>query len=356
VQSVYRMAERVGDTTIKNQAYTMLQRMVVARVDLGEYVQRQYDNGTFHRTEAGELEDFEILPWQGYRDRDTDSRQVFWTDGARWEIFSFPTSSGGSNSGIVTSGTGNYSDLIGYRPMFPELGAYLGDHLYEETKQYVQTVTNLNPWWYWGDAAHCMEISGENLYDLPELSTAIFQAKAYVLGENFDTLKDQLPWEYSAAGANDIYRLQNLVALLATTKSGVSSATISASPPSAKAGQTVTYTIVIRSYGASSAETLSLTDVVPSGLDYVLHSLTATSGTTDDSDAPLLRWSGVITDTPTVTISYTVKVTETQPRSIVTAVTLDGGSAGKFDFSARIIANGSETHLPVIVRTEATLR
>lgn len=350
MQSVYRMAEHEGDVSIRDEAYDMLQRMYQVRLEMGEYVQKLYDEGTFQRAEADAIEAYEILPWQGYRDRDTDTRQVFWTDGTVWEIFSFPTSAGAGDGGIATKGDGNYSDLIGYHPLFAELGEFLREHLRGETEQYVQTVTNLNPWWYWSEATHCMQTSGENLYNLPHLSTAIFQAKAYILREDFHTLQAQLPWEFAAAGVQDIYRLQNLVALLEVGDPGLGPSTKAASYSAPRFGQTVTYTVAIRTGGAPLTETVHLTDTIPAGLAYVPNTLTASQGTRDDSAAPTLRWSGMLSDTTLVTVTYEVTVTETSPRAITNDVIMDAGSAGTYTCSATIIANGYTVPLPLVLR------
>jgi outer membrane protein assembly factor BamB len=347
MQGVAHMAEHVGDTVTRDRAHSMLQRMYEARLELGEYVQTLYDQGIFQRAEAGELESFEILPWQGYRDRDTDSRQVFWTDGARWEIFSFSTSTGGGGSGIITQGTGNYSDLVGYRPMFPELGSFLGEHLRDETEQYVQTVMNLNPWWYWNDATHCMQISGENFYNLPHFSNAIFQAKAYIVGEDFDTLRDQLPWEYTAAGSNDIYRLQNLVALL-QIEGAHSEPSKTVVPTSADFEQTVTYAISLIGTGAP----LTITDTFPDGLSYVANTANVEPDIGQlQADSTAIHWSGSPTTDTQVTLSYAATVVTTDCRSIANVATLQGLGTTDLSLTAIMIANGLKVHLPLVSKS-----
>jgi len=346
MQSVFRMAEHTGDTITSAEAQNMLQRMYEARLELGEYVKTLYDRGIFERAEAGELEAFEIMPWQGYRDRDTDSRQVYWTDGARWEIFSFPTSAGGSSSGIITRGTGDYSDLIGYRPMFPELGTFLREHLYDEAEQYVRTVTTLNPWWYWNDAMHCMQISGENLYNRPHLSTAIFQAKAYILGENFDTLKNQLPWEYTDAGVKDVYRLQNLVALLQSA-GACPEPLQTVAPATADFGQIVTYTVSV--VGADVP--LALTTSLPDGLSYVAGTASVEPDIGDlVVDSGNIRWSGAPVAYTPITISYAATVTAQDCQAIVNVATLEGLGATDLDLRATLIANGLKMYFPLIIK------
>lgn len=344
MQGVSRMAERVGDATTRNRASNMVQRMYEARLRVGEYAQKLYDRGVFRRVEADELESFEILPWQGYRDRNTDTRQVFWTDGTRWEMFSFPTSTGGSGRGVIVQGIGNYADLIGYRPLFPELGAFLKENLYDETKQYLQTVTTVNPWWYWNDAGHCMQISGENLYNSPMLSAAIFQAKAYVLGESFHALKDQLPWEYTAAGPGDIYRLQNLVALLQAEGAhpGPSKTAI---PGSADVGQVITYTISFMGTGTP----LTVTDAFPAGLDYLANSASLEPDIGQfQVDSTGIRWSGTPITYTEVTLSYAMTVVTTTRRAVVNAATVKESGAADLVLAATVIVNGARQYLPLI--------
>ncbi|MFQ5614950.1 MAG: right-handed parallel beta-helix repeat-containing protein, partial [Anaerolineales bacterium] len=119
--------------------------------------------------------------------------------------------------------------------------------------------------------------------------------------------------------------------------------------PNPALGEVVTFTISIQNTAWPLAETISLTDTIPSGLTYVPGSLTASSGTPDDGAVPTLRWSGFLGSATAVTISYAVTVTETEPRPINNTVTIDAGSAGVFNFSAAILVNGRFVYLPVVV-------
>ncbi len=127
-----------------------------------------------------------------------------------------------------------------------------------------------------------------------------------------------------------------------------------ASPASVKTGQIVTYTIAILNQGDPLVETARLTDVLPSGLIYIPRTLKATRGVIDDSRAPLLRWSGILSTTRNVTITYVAAVAETKVRTIANTATLDGGSAGKFSLNATVFVNStsrganSVTYFPVI--------
>ena len=123
-----------------------------------------------------------------------------------------------------------------------------------------------------------------------------------------------------------------------------------ASHPVPGFGETVTYTILLRNAGAPLADTVYLTDTVPTGLGYVTGSLTATLGTPDDGAAPLLRWSGVLSSTPTVTITYAITVAEMSTRFISNTVTISADPIGVIIRTATVIANGRAVYLPIVLR------
>lgn len=83
------------------------------------------------------------------------------------------------------------------------------------------------------------------------------------------------------------------------------------SQPEARFGDVVTYTVGIRNATGPLDVSVLMTDTIPRGLDYVPGSLAATSGDVNDSAAPRLTWSGVLTPTPAITITYAVVVTDT---------------------------------------------
>jgi uncharacterized repeat protein (TIGR01451 family) len=115
-------------------------------------------------------------------------------------------------------------------------------------------------------------------------------------------------------------------------------------------GVEVTYTIVLHSTGALLTDTVYLTDTVPSGLAYLPGSLTASHGDPIDSGTPTLRWSGLLSSTPVVTLTYRVSVTEPSPRSISNSAMIDAGWAGLLTRSTTIIANGQDLYLPLVIK------
>ena len=116
------------------------------------------------------------------------------------------------------------------------------------------------------------------------------------------------------------------------------------------AGASITYTIVLRNTGALLTDTLHLTDTLPIGLAYVSSTFTSTSGTINDSFAPTLRWSGTLSATPAVTLTYRALITETLSRVIINTAQVNAGTAGQFQLSTAIIVNGSSIYLPLIRR------
>ncbi|MFN3308599.1 MAG: PQQ-dependent sugar dehydrogenase [Anaerolineales bacterium] len=64
------------------------------------------------------------------------------------------------------------------------------------------------------------------------------------------------------------------------------------SSPWADENEVITYTIEIKNNTPSILANALLTDTLPTNLTYIAGSLTASNGTVDDSQAPLLRWNG----------------------------------------------------------------
>jgi len=114
------------------------------------------------------------------------------------------------------------------------------------------------------------------------------------------------------------YAVWAMWARLAGWDGGISAleASKTASQAEATPGETITYTIAIQASGVPPTETVTLNDTVPAGLVYVPGSLVATSGEADDDAAPALTWTGLLTPTPAVTVTYAVIVATTEWGSI----------------------------------------
>jgi uncharacterized repeat protein (TIGR01451 family) len=138
-----------------------------------------------------------------------------------------------------------------------------------------------------------------------------------------------------------------------------SSKTASVTAPTT--GDLVTYTITVHNLSGPMTYTVAMTDVVPSGLDYVSGTLRASSGTWDDALAPTLTWTGVLTPTPVITITYAAAVTRTIPGTgtIIlpqvisnTAIIAVPGYEPIFR-TATVIANPYQIYLPSCLNSSA---
>jgi hypothetical protein len=95
--------------------------------------------------------------------------------------------------------------------------------------------------------------------------------------------------------------------------------------------------------------TVYLTDVVPTGLAYIPDTLTATQGAVTAA-ASTLRWSGVLSPTPAVTITYAVTVTAPTAQAITNQAIIAAAGYPPITCTATIIANGYRTYLPLVMR------
>ncbi len=121
---------------------------------------------------------------------------------------------------------------------------------------------------------------------------------------------------------------------LSTSKKGVS-------PPSADAGETVTYTIQMRNTGGPVGATVSLTDTVPNGLSYVPGSLSATQGSADEAQRPTLHWQGPLGAGAHVTVTYRVTVTGEVTGSLVNQAHLSGGDLDPLTLGSSLFVPGT---------------
>jgi uncharacterized repeat protein (TIGR01451 family) len=127
----------------------------------------------------------------------------------------------------------------------------------------------------------------------------------------------------------------------------LSPSTKSASPQEAGAGDTVTFTIVLRNGGNGDAPNTTLFDAIPISTTYIPNSVDATSGTATDGDG--IGWTGTIFPGQPVTVTF--QVTVDQAASIQnTAIVTDA-----YGTVHRLVAlvNPQSIYLPLIVRNYA---
>jgi uncharacterized repeat protein (TIGR01451 family) len=124
------------------------------------------------------------------------------------------------------------------------------------------------------------------------------------------------------------------------------------SPSSRIAYQTdvLTYTIEVRDLEAPPEATVYMTDVVPSGLEYVPDSLQATSGLVDDDDAPALYWTGVLDPAPVAIVTYAVTVTASDPLAATNTATMEAPGYDTVEHSATVLLNPLTIYLPLGAR------
>jgi uncharacterized repeat protein (TIGR01451 family) len=129
----------------------------------------------------------------------------------------------------------------------------------------------------------------------------------------------------------------------------LSTSTKQAAPALARFGETISYTILLRNTGGPATNTVRVTDTVPSALGYVTGSLAATSGSVDASSAPTLKWTGVISSSSIVSVTFAVTVVTTNTGVITNTADIDPGVGAPFTRTAAAFLNPSRTYLPLIL-------
>jgi len=128
----------------------------------------------------------------------------------------------------------------------------------------------------------------------------------------------------------------------------LTTSTKSASHSTAKQGDVITYTIVLRSTGGPLSASTRVTDTLPTGLNYVAGSFVATLGAVQ-ATPPVLKWSGVISATPVVTLSYVTTVSVPGPIGLMNTAEIEY-AGNSFNRTATVIVNGVKLYLPLILK------
>jgi uncharacterized repeat protein (TIGR01451 family) len=133
---------------------------------------------------------------------------------------------------------------------------------------------------------------------------------------------------------------------------GPGESTKTASVYTATYGEAVTYTVSIQNLTAPVTATVYLTDTVPAGLSYVPGTLTATGGTGTalDGAAPDLTWTGLLSPTAAVTVTYVTTVTTSAPQVIDAPALIVVPGYETLTTTATIIVNPYQAWLPVVLR------
>ncbi len=349
-QAVRDMAVHLGHSSTQSQAAALLNNLLNTRVALADFVPNLYDTGQREEAEIrldpdGTINNADIMQGSPYnnelipysaalRDRNTDPSQVNWWDGSVYRV----------DAGI---GFMNYQALSGYFPLSSEMVARLRADLLEKTGYYVKSYEVNHPWWWMSDLAHHTTGSGEHLYHSPTLAWTMFQVKAKILQQDWDTLVHQLPEPVSFNSRYDLYRLQNLVTLLALGTPGPSLvADKDVSSTIANQGDTLTYTISLQGV----AETVAISDAIPSGTAYVDHSAQVEPPLGSlTANANYIYWTGALTEHTVLKLVFAVTVITTEPSIIVNTASIDNGAQSSL-VTAVANVNYIKFYLPLILK------
>jgi len=352
-QAVRDMAAHLGYASVRAQAATLLANLSNGRVALADFVPHLYDTGQRQPAPIRVNPDGTInyddimgpdspynaglIPYSAaLRDRNTDPSQVNWWDGGTYRV----------DAGV---GFMIYPALSGYFPLCSEMVGRLRADLLERTRYYVESYEVNNPWWWMSDLAHHTTCGGEHLYHSPTLAWTMFQVKARVLQEDWDTLVRQLPEPVSFNSRYDLYRLQNLVALLDShVPNAVDDSSKEVTPHVAEYGDTLTYTITL----IGSGRPMTVTDPLLAGTSYLTSSADVEPDVgTLTANSSQITWTGTVTETVPFQIVFRVRVETHLPTAIRNTVRLQlAGDANVYDLQALAIANGYKVYLPQILK------
>jgi uncharacterized repeat protein (TIGR01451 family) len=176
--------------------------------------------------------------------------------------------------------------------------------------------------------------AGGDLHLAPSASSAIDQGVPVDAGLCDDDI-DSDPRPAGGGrdiGADEVYSVD------------LSSSRKTVDPQRAGAGETLTYTVVLRNTGVFSATDTVLFDAIPAYTTYVPGSVDATSGVATDAGG--IGWTGTVSPREPVTVTFRVTVGEEVPIENTALVT--------DSYGMRIVlkawVNARQVYLPVVLR------
>ncbi len=119
---------------------------------------------------------------------------------------------------------------------------------------------------------------------------------------------------------------------------------------SARTGDVVTYSIVLRNSGGPVTATLRLTDTIPAGLEYKPGSVTATNGIVNSSQLPTITWQSSLPISFPITLTYAVTVSAAGTVTIRNIVVIDPAIGPPFERTAAIIVNPYKVYMPLVFK------
>jgi len=130
-----------------------------------------------------------------------------------------------------------------------------------------------------------------------------------------------------------------------------------ATPAAAEPGDRITYTVSLRGHTNPLTATVRFTDTLPAGVQYVSGTLAATSGIADDAGAPTLLWSGTVSATSPVTITFAAVVGLDFVGTLTNTGTVSAVSYAPITLTATTSIRAAWYHLylPLVLRVNMTL-
>ncbi len=151
-----------------------------------------------------------------------------------------------------------------------------------------------------------------------------------------------LPWPVAR---HDFQR----TAFVSTEASSLASSQKSASTTVAAQGEVVTYTIRLLRTGPPVTTTVYLTDTLPAGVSLVPGSLTNSTGSaTFVAPSSTVQWSGELSTTATVDITYAVNIDTAVTQVVENNAVVTAVGVSPVQLSQRILVNALHLFLPII--------
>ena len=119
--------------------------------------------------------------------------------------------------------------------------------------------------------------------------------------------------------------------------------------PTVEPGGTLTYTISLRNTGNQTAASVSITDTVPSELEVLTPTLTASLGEPHYASGTI-TWQHAISAGQMVTITFTVRPLDTTPRPTTITNTVEINDGQQVFTRQALIGYGYYRYMPLIVR------
>jgi uncharacterized repeat protein (TIGR01451 family) len=239
---------------------------------------------------------------------------------------------------FMDTGWGQGGQIPRYNGLVPAIAHVLRDYAWDDMLLQNDFVDSVVP------AQHLawsfIPNRGEIFSNLLPQAREVFLAKALIMEEDPDALRDYLSYPWCKG---DLYYIERLVTII---RGSALSASKSVSSVTAEQNDTLTYTLLV----VGTGDAITLTDPIPAGTSYINGSAQHNPALgTLTADSTQVRWTGILTAGEALEITFDVTVEAADPMAIVNRAELDTGS-GIGVLTAYTIANGLKTFLPNIMK------